>query len=91
MQLFAHQHYSSKLENLIGCVMVSVLASSAVYHGFEPLSGPTKTINFVFFASPLSMQHEGEGANTDWLGIRIMCLSGATCLFADCCFSELSL
>jgi hypothetical protein len=46
--------------------MVSVLASSAVYRGFEPWSGPTKTINFVFFASPLSMQHEGERANTDW-------------------------
>jgi hypothetical protein len=28
---------------------------------------------------------------TGWLGIRIMCLSGATCLLADCCFSELAL
>jgi len=25
------------------------------------------------------------------LGIRIMCPSGATCLAADCCFSELAL
>jgi hypothetical protein len=25
------------------------------------------------------------------LGIRIMCPSGATCLPADCCFSELAL
>jgi hypothetical protein len=24
---------------------------------------------------------------TGWLGIRIMCPSGATCLSADCCFS----
>jgi hypothetical protein len=28
--------------NRIGCVMVSVLASSAVDRGFEPLSGQTK-------------------------------------------------
>jgi len=26
----------------------------------------------------------------DWLRIRIMCPSGATCLSADCCFSELA-
>jgi len=26
-----------------------------------------------------------------WLGIRIMCPSGATCLSADCCFSNLAL
>jgi len=25
------------------------------------------------------------------LGIRIMCPSGATCLFTDCCFSELTI
>ena len=28
---------------------------------------------------------------TGWLGNRIMCHSGATYLFADCCFSELAL
>ena len=28
---------------------------------------------------------------TGWLGIRIMCPSGAICLPADCCFSELAL
>jgi len=37
------------------------------------------------------MQHKGENAETDWLGIRIMCPSGATCLPVDCCFSELAL
>jgi hypothetical protein len=41
----------------------------------------------VFVTSPLSTQHEGERAKT---GIRIMCPSGATCLPADCCFSELT-
>jgi hypothetical protein len=30
-------------------------------------------------------------AKTGWLRIRIMCPSGATCLPADCCFSELAL
>ena len=32
-----------------------------------------------------------ERAKTGWLGIRIMCPRGATCLSAVCCFSELAL
>ena len=48
------------MENRIGGVMVSMLASSAADRGFEP-----KTIKLVFVASPLSTQHEGERA--DWL------------------------
>ena len=32
-----------------------------------------------------------EERETDWLGIGIMCQSGAPYLPADCCFSELSL
>ena len=40
-----------------GGVMVSVLASSAVDRGFEPRSGQTKTLTFVFVASPLRTQH----------------------------------
>jgi hypothetical protein len=51
----------------------------------------TNTIQLVFVAFPLSTQHQGEGAKTCWLGIGIMCPSGATCLFADCWFSELAL
>ena len=50
-----------------------------------------KTIKLVFVASPLSTQHSGERAKTDWLRIRIMYLSGALYLPADCCFSELAL
>jgi len=42
-------------------------------------------------ASPLSMQHYGERAMSDWLEISIMCQSGTTCPSADCCFSELAL
>ena len=71
-----------------------MLASSEVDHGFEPPLGKLKTIKLVFIifvASPLSMEHYGERANTGWLGIRMMCSSGATCLSVDCCFSELAL
>jgi len=67
-----------------GCVMVSVLASSAVDRLFE-------TIKLVCVTSLLRTQHSGERANTGCLGIRIICPSGATCLSADCYFSELAL
>jgi len=33
----------------------------------------------------------GFRAKTCWLWIRIMCLSGAICISADCCFRELAL
>jgi hypothetical protein len=56
--------------------MVNVLASSVVDRGFEPQSGQTKTIKLVFFASPLSTQHYGEGAKTGWLGIGIISIHG---------------
>ena len=61
--------------NRIAGVMVSVLASSAVDCGFKPRSGQTKDYKIGICC----------------LGIRIMCPSGATCLSADCCFSELAL
>jgi hypothetical protein len=48
-------------------------------------------LELAFVASPLSTQHQGERAKTGRLGIRIMCPSGATCLPAECCFSELAL
>jgi hypothetical protein len=49
--------------------------------------------NLVFHSivNVLSTQHYGERAKTGWLGIRIVCPSGMTCLPADCCFSELAL
>ena len=44
--------------NHISDVMVIVLASNAVAHGFEPESGQTiDYIKWVFVASPLSTQH----------------------------------
>ena len=57
--------------------------------GLSPGWVKPKTIKWVFVAPPLSTQNYGGRAKTGWLGIRIMCPSGATCLSADCCFSEL--
>ena len=71
--------------------MVSVLAWSVVDRGFEPRWDKPKTIKLIFVASAISTQREGERAKTDWLGIRIMCPSGETCLSADCCFSKITL
>ena len=36
---------------------MSVMATSAVRHGFEPQSGQTKEYKSAFPASPLRMQH----------------------------------
>jgi hypothetical protein len=78
--------------NRIGGVMVSVLASSVVDRVFDLTDRvKLKTIKLVSVASLLSTQHLEDRAKTGWLRIRIMCPSGATCLFADCYFSELAL
>jgi hypothetical protein len=69
--------------------MVSVLALSVVDRGFEPWLGQTK--DYKIGICCFSAKHLGERAKTGWLGIRIMCPSGATCLPKDCCFSELAL
>jgi hypothetical protein len=63
--------------------------SSSVNRGFELRLRQTKAIKLILVASPLSAQHKGKRANTSWLGIRIMCPSGATCRPA--CLSELVL
>ena len=65
--------------------MASVLTSSAVDRGFEPRSGQTKEYNIGI----CWRQQYGEIVKTGWLGIMIMCPSGATGLSADCCFSVL--
>ena len=44
----------------------------------------------VFVACLLSTKHEGVREKTGWPGIG-MCLSGATCLPADCYYSHLAL
>ena len=68
--------------------MVSVFASSAIDCGYELRSClEQKNIKLVFVASPLRTQHSGERTRLvgTWLGIRIMCPSGATYLPNDCC------
>ena len=80
----------------IGGVMVSVLASSTVDCGFEPRSGQTKEykIGMCCFSAKHILSIKEIRAKTGWLGIRIIIImypSGATCLPADCCFSELAL
>jgi hypothetical protein len=66
--------------------MVSVLTLSEIDCGSSPYR-----VKFIFVGSLLSMQHSGHRAMTGWLGIRIMCPSGVTCLSVECCFSELAL
>ena len=43
----------------------------------------TQTITLVFVASPQSKQNLEVRAKTGWLGIRIMCPSGQTCIPAE--------
>jgi hypothetical protein len=79
------------LYNYIGSVMVSVLTSSTVDCGYEPRSSQTKDYEIGICCFSARHAALGEKAKTGWLGIRIMCQSGATCLPTDCCFSELAL
>ena len=83
--------YFKCLHNLIGGVMVSMLASSAVDCGLESRSGQTKDYEIYISGSPLSTQNQGERAKTGCFRIRIMCLSGVRCPTADCYFSKLAL
>ena len=89
--MFAHlKYYFINIvifcQNRIGGVMVSEHPWSAVHRGFDPWSEQTKDYEVSFVASPLSMHMKAS-----WLGIRILCTSAATCLPAECCFSDLSL
>ena len=65
--------------------MVSVLSLSAVECGFEHRSGQTNDYKIgmcCFSAKHAILKGKSK--------VRIMCVSGATCLSADCCFSELA-
>jgi hypothetical protein len=77
----------------IGDVMVSMLASGTVDHGFiggvmvsmgsSPDQVQPKTIKFVFvcfFANHAAIKRKSKDS---FVGIRIMCLSGARCLSTD--------
>jgi hypothetical protein len=87
---FAVSFWCHLSENCIGDVLIVVLTSSAIDHGFQSWS-VKQTIKLVFAASLSSTQHKGNRAKTNGLRIMIMCPSGETCLSADCCFSELAL
>jgi hypothetical protein len=71
--------------------MVSVLASSAVDRGFEPRSGQAK--DYKIGSCCFSTKHAAlRRKSKDWLARNQNNVSsGATCLSADCCFSELAL
>ena len=71
--------------------MVSVLASSEVDIVFEPRSGQAK--DYKIGICCFSPKHAALRRNSKdwWIGSKIMCPSGATCLSMDCCFSELAL
>ena len=71
---------------------LDMLASSALDHGFEPRSDQTKDYKIgIYYFSAKHLPALNRRAMTGWLGIGVMCPSGATSLPADCCFSELAL
>jgi hypothetical protein len=66
--------------NRIGVKWFIMLTSSVVARGFEPRLGQTKDYKHVAL----------RNKSKDWLNHDNV-PSGATCLTADCCFSELPL
>ena len=75
------------LNRIVG-VLVSVLAFCAVDRWFEPRS--VKTNDCKIGICCFSAKHVALRKQPGWFGIR-MYRSGATCLPADCRFSELAL
>ena len=65
--------------------MVSMLTSSMVVFGFEPQVSQIGI--YCFFAKYAELIR----AKTGWIGVRIICQSGAACLTTDCCCTELAL
>jgi hypothetical protein len=71
--------------------MVSVLASSVIDRGLESRSGQSKDYEIGICCFSAKQAVLRRKSKTGWLRIRILCLTGATYLSADCCFSELAL
>ena len=71
---------------LTGGVIVSVLASSAGRPWVRAPIGSNQRLMCCF-----STQHTALRRKQRLVGTRLMCLSGATCLSAECCFSELAI
>ena len=72
-----------KIGNYIGSVMVSVLASSVIDCGYELRSCQAKEYKIGICC--FSAKNAALRRKTGWLGIRIMCPSGATYIPNDCC------
>ena len=62
-----------------------------VDRGFEPRSGQTKDYKIGFCCFSAKHAALRRKRKTGCFGITILCPSGAICLPADCCFSELAL
>jgi hypothetical protein len=77
--LFIIYNYFSSDYIIIQLLILQVVDMGAILTKGKPIL----TLKLVFVASLLSTQHKGERAKTGWLGIRIMCPSGATCLSAE--------
>ena len=86
-----HKTNQTNQRNCIGGVMVSMLTSSVVDHGFEPWAGQTKDYKIGICSFPAKHASLSRKNKYRLAKIRIMCQSGATCLSPDCCFSELAL
>ena len=65
--------------------MVRVLTSSAVDRRFDQTKD--YEVGFCCFSAKYSIKEKEKKR----IGIILMCPSVVTCLFADCCFSELTL
>ena len=73
--IFLISEDSTLKKNHICSVMFSMLVSSAVDDLFSDRDWvKPKTIQLVFIAGPLSMQHYGVRAKTGWLRIRKKCI-----------------
>ena len=54
----------------------NIISNASYIVGSSPDRVKPMTIKLVFVASPLNTLHKREGAETGWLGIRVMCLNG---------------
>ena len=69
--------------------MARLLAHCTIDRGYEPRSDQTK--DYETGICCFIVTHTASRSKTRWFGIEIMSPSGAICLPAGCCFSELAL
>ena len=78
------------LLNLLCGVLVSVFAWNVIDRGFHRQSCNQRLYICICRFSTTDAAEE-DISRTDWIGVRIMCPSRATCLSWDCYFIDLSL